>query len=112
QQTVSYKGIPVVLSNYPFRLLAALARKPGRVILKAELYEAIYGCADVKPEDDRPYDQQLSDHKRKILVQIRKAIQHPQAKDIIHKDIPNLILVRYGVGYILNLKNEEVFVTK
>jgi helicase len=112
QQLITYKGIHVELSSYPFKLLAALARSPGRVVNKTTLYNALYGNVDAASEDDRPYERQLADHKRKILAQIRKAVSRQKRRMILSKEIENLIGVRRGVGYTLNLKQEEVSILR
>lgn len=106
QQLILYRGIRIEISCYPFRLLAALARSPGRVVNKNDLYDAIYGCADAKADDSRPYERQLADHKRKILAQIRKAAAGRNASHEIEK----LISVRRGLGYTLSLPPAEVFI--
>lgn len=111
QQLIAYKGIRIALSSYPFKLLAALARTPGRVVNKTLLYEALYGRADAASEDDRPYERQLADHKRKILAQLRRRWKIRNAR-ISLEEIENLISVRRGVGYALNLKQAEVSIVK
>jgi len=108
QQALSYRGIHADLSLFPFRFLLALARSPGKVVTKRDLYEAVYGSADGESEDDRPYERQLSDHKRKILTHIRKAVKRQKARGITAGEIKSLIAVRRGVGYALNLGSEEV----
>lgn len=108
QQLITYKGIRVELSAYPFKLLSALARAPGRVVSKGALYEVLYGSADEAPEDDRPYERQLADHKRKILAQIRKTIAEQKRRAVPPDEIETLISVRRGVGYTLNLNQMEV----
>jgi DNA-binding winged helix-turn-helix (wHTH) protein len=108
QQAVSYKGIHVPLSFYPFRFLVALARTPGKVIPKTELYDAVYGNADGHTDDDRPYERQLSDHKRRILAQIRKAAGQQEDSGVTKEEIGKLIAVKRRVGYKLNLSTGEV----
>lgn len=112
QQLITYKEIRVELSSYPFKLLAALARTPGRVVNKVTLYDALYGSAAKEDEDDRPYERQLADHKRKILAQIRKAVGNQKKRVILSEEIENLIAVRRGVGYTLNLNQTEVSIHK
>jgi helicase len=112
QQLIIYKGIRVALSSYPFRLLAALARTPGRVVNKVTLYDAVYGSVDAASEDDRPYERQLADHKRKILAQIRKAVADQKHPGILFEEIERLISVRRGVGYTLNLNQSDVAMIK
>lgn len=108
QQALSYRGVHADLSLYPFRFLLTLARSSGKVVAKRDLYEAVYGSVDGEAEDNRPYERQLSDHKRKILTQIRKAVKRQRAKGVTAGEIKNLIVVRRGVGYALNLGSEEV----
>lgn len=112
QQLIAYKGIRVEISSYPFKLLAALARTPGRVVNKVTLYNALYGSSDMASEDDRPYERQLADHKRKILAQIRKAASSQTHRGILSEEIEKLILARRGVGYLLNLDQAEVSIIK
>lgn len=108
QQLIIYKGIRVELSSCPFKLLAALARTPGQFVNKVTLYDALYGSADAASEDDRPYERQLADHKRKLLAQIRKAVRNQKGRLILSEEIENLIAVRRGVGYSLNLSQADV----
>jgi len=108
QQMITYKGIRVELSAYPFKLLAALARSPGRVVNKGILYDVLYGKVDLSEEDDRPYERQLADHKRKVIAQIRKAATAQKPLPFTSKEIEALISARRGVGYTLNLNHVEV----
>jgi len=54
-----------------------------------------------------PSDRQISDHKRKITTQIKKALKGKA--EITLEEIKNLIKTRRKVGYVLNLNYEEVF---
>ncbi len=112
QQVITYRGLRVELSSYPFKLLAALARTPGRVVNKAALYDVLYGNADAVSEDDRPYERQLADHKRKVLAQLRKAVGNQKRGEVLSEEIDRLISVRRGVGYTLNLNQAEVSILK
>ena len=112
QQLITYKGIRVALSSYPFKLLAALARTPGRVVNKVTLYDALYGSVEEMSEDDRPYERQLADHKRKILAQIRKATASQPDRAGAAEEIAKLISVRRGVGYMLNLNQMDVSIIR
>jgi len=55
-----------------------------------------------------PYDRKISDHKRKITTQIKKAVKGKAA--YIEDDINDLIRTKRNVGFMLNLKGEEVWV--
>lgn len=111
QQTLSYKGIPVELSLYPFRLLAALARTPGKVVSRGDLYDAIYGGADGGKKEG-PYERQLSYHKHKIQTEIRRAVKRQRAGGITAGGLRNLIITRRGVGYQLNLDQGEISIAE
>ncbi len=54
-----------------------------------------------------PYEQQLRDHKRKILQKLKSVAKKYKLKQ---KDIKNLIKTKYKVGYILNLSKEDVVI--
>ncbi|MGB3940759.1 MAG: hypothetical protein WBK96_04605 [Candidatus Manganitrophaceae bacterium] len=106
QQIIVYKGITVVLTPIPFKFLVVLGRTPGRVVKKEILYDAVYGSADARSDDDRPYERQLADHKRKVLTQIHNAVAG--AGETRSDEIKKLIGVRRGVGYTLSLHPAEV----
>ena len=111
QQTLSYKGFPVAVSFYPFKFLLALARRPGKVVTKQELYDTVYGSAEDKADDDRPYERQLADHKRRILEQIKKALKRHKAKGAV-RNIRTLIAVKRRVGYSLNLGRGDIAIQR
>lgn len=78
------------------------------MVPKAELYEAIYGKTDGKADDDRPYERQLSDHKRKILAQVSKTVKQHKTRAIPVQEIKNLIVVKRRIGYRLNLDPDQI----
>jgi hypothetical protein len=55
-----------------------------------------------------PYDLQISDHKCKITLQVRKAVKHEEDSERAKAD--NLITIKGKIGYLLNLSRSEVFV--
>ncbi len=79
---VKKKGMPVVLTTTEFRILAALAEKPGRVLSRLQLINMVQGY------DFEGYDRTIDAHV--------KNLRHK-----IEEDPRNPIFVRtvYGVGY-------------
>lgn len=56
--------------------------------------------------NNKPYERQISDHKRKLIAQIRKGIARKLPVDI--GELETLIFTRPKVGYMLNLGKENV----
>ena len=79
---VSRDGTPVDLTPTEFQLVAALARKPGRVFTRAQLLDAVRG------DDAEAFDRAIDTH----IKNIRRKIE-PDARQ------PRYILTVYGMGY-------------
>ena len=72
----------VALTTTEFHLLAAMARRPGRVFTRAELLDA------VRSEEGDVFDRAIDAH----VKNIRRKLEHdPRA--------PQYVLTVYGVGY-------------
>ncbi|RJR42795.1 MAG: DEAD/DEAH box helicase [Desulfobacteraceae bacterium] len=107
QNLFFYCGYPVRLAPTTFNLMALLAKRPGQVVTRDDTYAHLWPEFSNGGGSSTPYDRQISDHKRKIATQIRKAMEGKTGID--RDDMKNLIKTRRKVGYMLNLKNEEVF---
>lgn len=107
QNLFFYQGYPVHLAPTTFNLMALLAKRPGEVITKDEMYSHLWPDLSNPGSSSNPYDRQILDHKRKITTQIKKALKGKT--EIPPEEIKNLIKTRRKVGYMLNLKYEEVF---
>jgi len=79
---VSRDGTPVDLTPTEFHLVAALARKPGRIFTRAQLLDAVRG------DDAEAFDRAIDTH----IKNIRRKIE-PDARQ------PRYILTVYGMGY-------------
>jgi two-component system, OmpR family, alkaline phosphatase synthesis response regulator PhoP len=79
---VSRDGAPIDLTPTEFQLVAALARKPGRILTRAQLLDAVRG-GDVEAFD-RAIDTHIKNIRRKIEPDSRR---------------PRYILTVYGMGY-------------
>jgi two-component system, OmpR family, alkaline phosphatase synthesis response regulator PhoP len=79
---LSRDGTPIELTPTEFQLLAALARKPGRILTRAQLLDAVRG-GEVEAFD-RAIDTHIKNIRRKIEPDSRR---------------PRYILTVYGMGY-------------
>jgi hypothetical protein len=57
---------------------------------------------------NKPYERQISDHKRKLIAQIRKGIASKLPVAI--GELETLIFARPKAGYMLNVNKESVFI--
>jgi len=71
QNLFFYRGYPVQLAPTTFKLMALLAKRPVELVTKDEIY-AHLGSEFSNTGKSNPYDRQISDHKRRIAVQMRK----------------------------------------
>ena len=79
---VRKQGVPVVLTPTEFRILMALAEKPGRVLTRLQLINMVQGY------DFEGYDRTIDAH----VKNLRHKIEEDQRKPLFIKTV-------YGVGY-------------
>ncbi len=79
---VTRGSTPIDLTTTEFQLLAAMARRPGRVFTRAQLLDAVRG--DAVEAFDRAIDAHVKNIRRKIELDPRD---------------PRYLLTVYGVGY-------------
>jgi two-component system alkaline phosphatase synthesis response regulator PhoP len=79
---VSRDGTPIDLTPTEFQLVAALARKPGRIFTRAQLLDALRG-GEVEAFD-RAIDTHIKNIRRKLEPDSRR---------------PRYVLTVYGMGY-------------
>jgi DNA-binding response OmpR family regulator len=79
---VKKKGVPVVLTTTEFRILAALADKPGRVLSRLQLINIVQGY------DFEGYDRTIDAH----IKNLRHKIEDDPRNPLFVKTV-------YGVGY-------------
>jgi len=107
QKLFFYQGYPVHLPPTTFKLMALLAKRPGEVVTRDEIYAHLWPDLSNPGSSSNPYDRQVSDHKRKITTQIKKALKGKTDADL--SQIKDMIHTKRKVGYVLNVKYEEVF---
>ena len=108
QNLFFYRGCPVRLAPTTFKLMALLAKRPGEVVTKDEIYAHLWPEFSNTGTSSNPYDRQISDHKRRIAVQMRKVIKDERGNET--DDPKDLITTRRKIGYFLNLNRAQVFV--
>ena len=101
-EQVWYRGCEVQLRPTPFRMLLALAKKPGAALTRDELIRK----ASKKKEYDIDPIKWLRDNKHAIVKSLRSAAE---GYPIVEGEIDNLIELRRGVCK-LNLSCTEVLV--
>ena len=79
---VSRDGKSIDLTPTEFQLVAALARKPGRILTRAQLLDAVRG------DDAEAFDRAIDTH----IKNIRRKIEPDSRR-------PRYILTVYGMGY-------------
>ena len=82
---VKKKGTEIVLTNYEFDILYLLARHPGQVFSKEQIYSQIW---------KEPY-YRAEDNVMSLIRRIRKKIEPEPSK-------PTYILTVWGIGYRFN----------
>ena len=88
QHKVTFKGLPIVLTNSEFLILERLLDKAGEVITRDEMITILWG--ENPPLETRTIDMHVKD--------LRKKLNDPDGK---------LIQTVYGIGYRLGNKNNE-----
>jgi len=101
-----YRGHPLELPPRAFRLLALLASRSGRPVSKAEIYEHLWPESRSSAADERPYERQIADHKRKLMTRLRALAR--TAPGLSQEEVERLILMKPRRGYLLNLAAQEV----
>jgi len=108
QMLIFYHGAQVILPLMSFRLLELLAGNPKSVITREQIYERLWPECEGNDDSSRPYEQQITDHKRKLLGVIRKGIK--EIPGIDPGELKNLIVTRPRMGYMLHLDREDIVV--
>ena len=106
QQLFFYRGIPVALRPAYFGYLLLLAKRPKEIVTRQELYDRLWPGEMSYDGNNKPYERQISDHKRKLIAQIRKGIAGKIA--VAPGELETLIFTRPKVGYMLNVGKEDV----
>jgi DNA-binding response OmpR family regulator len=108
QQLLFYLGIPIKLQPACFNYLLILAEKPKHIVTRKEIYERLWPGNINYDGSNKPYERQISDHKRRCIAQIKKGIA--RKIEVAPGELETLIFTRPKVGYMLNVGKEEVLI--
>lgn len=108
QQLFFYRGCPIKLQPASFQYLLILAGKPKQIIARDEIYRRLWPGPMKYDGSNKPYERQISDHKRRFIAQIRKAVAGKIAVE--PGELETLIFTRPKVGYMLNLPQGNVLI--
>ncbi|MDI9570296.1 MAG: helix-turn-helix domain-containing protein [Pseudomonadota bacterium] len=106
QQLFFYRGIPIKLQPASFQYLLILAKRPKEIITRQELYDRLWPGEMSYDGSNKPYERQISDHKRKLIAQIRRAVAGKIP--IEPGELETLIFTRPKEGYMLSVGKEDV----
>jgi len=110
QQLLFYRGIPIRLQPACFHYLLLLVEKPKQIVARDEIYHRLWPGPMNYDGSNKPYDRQISDHKRRCIAQIKRCIAGKI--EMAPGEFEALIVTRPKVGYMLNLGQEEVLILK
>ena len=109
QQLFFYRGCPIKLQPACFTYLSLLAEKPKQIVVRDEIYRRLWPGPMNYDGSNKPYERQISDHKRRCIAQIRKGVEGKITID--PGELETLIFTRPKVGYMLNVRKEDVLIT-
>jgi len=108
QQLFFYRGLPIKLQPACFHYLLILAEKPKQIVARDEIYRRLWPGPMKYDGSNKPYERQISDHKRRCIAQIKKGITGKIA--IEPEELETLIFTRPKVGYMLNVGKEATLI--
>lgn len=110
QKLFFYRGVPVMLRPVSFSYLLLLAQNPKEFVMREEIYNHLWPGEMDYEGTNKPYEGQISDHKRKLVAEIRKGIAG--RVEIREREMETLIATRHKMGYMLNFTRENVLILR
>ncbi len=92
-----------------FNFLLALARTPEEFVPRDEIYQCLWPGEANYQGTNKPYEGQVSDHKRKFMAAIKKATG---TLEIAAHELEAFIATRKKLGYMLNIAKENIVILK
>lgn len=108
QQVFFYRGIPIKLQPACFTYLLILAERPKQIVGRDEIYRRLWPGPIKYDGYNKPYERQISDHKRRCIAQISKGIAGKVA--VTPGDLDTLIFTKPKVGYMMNVEKKGVVI--
>jgi len=110
QKLFFYRGVPVMLRPVSFSYLLLLAQPPREFVMREEIYSRLWPGEMDFEGSNKPYERQITDHKRKLIAEIRKGIA--DRLEIGAGEMETLIATRHKMGYMLNFARENVLILR
>jgi len=108
QQLFFYRSLPINLQPACFQYLLILAEKPKQIVARDEIYRRLWPGPMKYDGSNKPYERQISDHKRRCIAQIKKGIAGKI--EAAPGELETLIFTRPKVGYMLNVGKEATLI--
>jgi DNA-binding response OmpR family regulator len=102
--------VPVMLRPISFSYLLLLAQTPSEFVMREVIYNRLWPGEMDYEGSNKPYEGQISDHKRKLVAEIRKGIAG--RVEIREREMETLIATRHKMGYMLNFARENVLILR
>ena len=110
QKLFFYRGVPVPLRPVSFSYMFLLAQCPKEVVPREEIYSRLWPGELDYEGTNKPYEGQVSDHKRKLIAEIKKGIAG--RIEIREGEMAALIATRSKTGYMLNCDRGDVLILR
>ena len=110
QKLFFYRGVPVPLRPVSFSYMLLLAQCPKEIVPREEIYSRLWPGEIDYEGTNKPYEGQVSDHKRKLIAEIKKGIAGRM--EIGEGEIADLIATRSKTGYMLNCDRGNVLIIR
>lgn len=91
-----------------FSYVLILARTPGQFVMRERIYRHLWPGEMNYEGSNQPYERQITDHKRRLIAEIRKGITG--RVEIQEGEMEALIATRHRMGYMLNFSREHVLI--
>ncbi len=108
QKLFFYRGVPVPLRPVSFSYMLLLAQSPREVVPREEIYSRLWPGELDYEGTNKPYEGQVSDHKRKLIAEIKRGIAGRM--EIREREMEGLITTRPKTGYMLNCDRGNVLI--
>ncbi|MBN1382556.1 MAG: helix-turn-helix domain-containing protein [Deltaproteobacteria bacterium] len=108
QHLTFYRGIQIKLQPACFQCILILAKNPQQIVMRDEIYRRLWPGEISYSGANKPYEIQLSDHKRRGIAQIKKGLEGKIV--LAPRELESLILTMPKVGYMLNVAKEDVVI--
>jgi hypothetical protein len=93
-----------------FSYLFLLAQTPMEFVMREEIYSHLWPGEMDFDGANKPYEGQISDHKRKLIAEIKRGIAG--RVEIGAGEMEALIATRHKMGYMLNFARENVLIIR